>query len=127
MSSPEPRSTSASVIGKWAIGTAAGVVIGLFISILPVVTIGLIVVVAVATWISFVRREGGDHHLGLAGMSLGSGSVLLYAAASTFQSCTQTDDFCGNANIAPLIAFALFGLASGVIVSVVAFADRQRR
>ena len=126
MNSSQPRSTTGtSMIGKWGIGIAAGVVLGLLTSLLPVVTIGLVAVVVVATWISFLRGDKGDRHWSLAGLSLGSGGVLLYAAASTFQSCVRTDNFCGNANIAPLFAFALFGLASGVIASIVAFASRR--
>lgn len=56
-----------------------------------------------------------------AGILIGAGAVFTYGALNTFVACGTTEDFCGNANIVPLFAFALFTVTCGVVVSVLTF------
>lgn len=122
---PQSRVTLPSNLARYLIGITSGVLLSLLSALIPVVAFGLVAIANVATWISLLRRSDSDRKWSLAGLSIGSGAALLYAAASTVLSCALTDNFCGNANVAPLLAFALFGLASGVIASIVAFASRR--
>jgi hypothetical protein len=64
---------------------------------------------------------------GIAGFLLGVGAVLLFGALNTFAACAGTEDFCGNANIAPLFALALFTLACGALASILTVVRSNRQ
>jgi hypothetical protein len=55
---------------------------------------------------------------GIAGVLVGAGSVFMFGALNTFAACVGTEDFCGDANIEPFLAFALLTLTCGVVVSI---------
>ena len=58
----------------------------------------------------------------MAGVLVGAGAVLLLGTFNTVAACLDTDDFCGNANVWPLAAFAVFTIGAGVAaVGAVAF------
>jgi hypothetical protein len=83
--------------------------------ILAIVGVGLAMV---ATWVGFFTRP--TRFPALAGATLGAGVVLLWGLVMTVQSCLQTSNFCGDANLTPLLAFAGVAAATGAIGSVVA-------
>ena len=55
----------------------------------------------------------------MAGTLIGAGAVLAYGAINTVAACINTDDFCGNANVWPLGAFALVTIGAGAIATAV--------
>lgn len=111
-------------VGELAVGIAAGVLLGLLTSIAPVVSIIAIGALVIATWIGLaVRRR---RMASLSGTVLGSGLFLLWGAYTTIQSCSLTSNFCGDANVAPLIAVAVAGVGTGVFASIVSFRRPHR-
>ncbi|MBA2717848.1 MAG: hypothetical protein H0U52_01205 [Chloroflexi bacterium] len=104
-------------LGQLAVGIAAGALLGLLTSIAPVISIIAIGALVIATWIGLaVRRR---RMASLAGMVLGSGLFLLWGAYTTIQACSLTSNFCGDANVVPLIAFSVAGVSTGVFASIV--------
>jgi hypothetical protein len=63
-----------------------------------------------------------------AGFLLGIGAVFLYGSWNVVSACSETRDFCGNANVVPLLTAAIFALAlGGTAASVSLLANRRRR
>ena len=107
------------MIGQLVVGLAGGVLLALLMSLVPVAAVVAIGVVVVTTWIQLARRR--EQIALLAGATLGSGLALLLMVSTTVQSCSQTSDFCGNANVVPLLGFAVIALGSGLVASIAAF------
>lgn len=110
--SPRPRR---SVLRSFTIAVFVGVLAGLIASMLPVVglplAIGTPLVISVR---AFVARPVERSYLAqAAGTLVGAGSIFLYGATNTVATCQRTDDFCGNANVLPLLGLALGMLALG--------------
>jgi hypothetical protein len=87
--------------------------LGIFTAILPVVAIVLVIALLVLTVARSVSGARSDQAAVLAGILLGTGSVLLYGALSTTLSCLNTRDSCGNANVWPLLGLAVVCLVVG--------------
>ena len=117
--------TQPQTVGHYVLGMATGFLLAILTSFIPVVAILGIAVLAAATWIAIARGRPHDRVASLAGISLGAGIVLPYGAVSTVQSCSQTANFCGNANVVPLAALALGAIASGLLASIVLVRTRQ--
>ena len=71
---------------------------------------------------AIVRAKGDaaerPRHLSTAaGFLIGSGALFLYGSWNTISACTETSDFCGNANVVPLLAAAIGLLAVGFVVA----------
>ncbi len=113
-SQPQQHAT----VGHYFVGMAAGVLLAVMTSLIPVVAILGIAALSATTWIAVARGRPHMQVASLAGISLGAGIVLLYGAVSTVQSCSQTANFCGNANVVPLAALALGAVASGLFASI---------
>ncbi|HEV8402357.1 MAG TPA: hypothetical protein VGQ31_04920, partial [Candidatus Limnocylindrales bacterium] len=64
--------------------------------------------------------------MSLAGGLVGAGAIFLFGTINTIAACSGTDDFCGNANVWPLGAFALLTIATGAVAAFVV-ARRIRR
>ena len=107
------------MIAQLGIGVAGGVLLALLMSLVPVAAVVAIGVLVATTWIQLARRR--EQVAMLAGATLGSGLALLLMVTTTVQSCSQTSDFCGNANVVPLLAFAVIALGSGLVASLAAF------
>lgn len=106
------------MIGFYVLGMATGVLLAVLMSFIPVVAILGIVALLAATWIALARGRPHEQVASLAGISLGAGILLLYGAVSTVLACSQTANFCGNANVVPLAALALGAVASGLFASI---------
>jgi hypothetical protein len=104
--------------GRFLLGLAAGLLLGIFTAVLPVVAIVLVIALLVFTVARSVSGARPDHAVALAGVLLGTGSVLLYGAVSTTLSCLNTRDFCGNANVWPLLALAVVCLLVGATAAL---------
>lgn len=103
------------------LGYLLGAVLGVIgVSLAPLLVI-LMPVLAVVVSVTGLREIPADtqRSAGGAGLLLGLGTVFTYGVANTFLACEGTDDFCGNANIVPLIALAGFTLACGVVLIVI--------
>lgn len=62
----------------------------------------------------------------LAGTALGSGLALLWGVVRTVQSCSQTADFCGDANVWPLLALSVVAVLTGLAGATVSIARARR-
>jgi hypothetical protein len=107
------------VIAQLGVGVAGGVVLALLMSLIPVAAVLAICILVITTWIQLARRR--EQVAMLAGATLGSGLALLFLVTTTVQSCSQTSDFCGNANVVPLMALAAIALGSGLVASIATF------
>jgi len=116
---PADQSRPQPVVGRLAVGVATGVVLALLMSYVPIVSFVAIGALTLASWFMLARRQTDARSASLAGIVLGSGLVLLYGAVTSVAACAQTDTFCGNANVTPLLAFALAVAGSGLFASVV--------
>jgi hypothetical protein len=119
---------SRSAVFAFVIGLVIGLLLGLISVVLAPVALVLIpLALAVsATGLREVPREN-RRSAGGAGVLIGAGAVLMFGALNTFTACAGTDDFCGNANIAPLFALALFTLVCGVLVSILTVVVARQR
>lgn len=106
-------------VGHYVLGMATGFLLAVLASLIPVVAILGIAVLVAATWIAVARGRPRERVASLAGISLGAGIVLLYGAVSTIRSCSETANFCGDANVVPLAALALVTVASGLFALIV--------
>lgn len=106
-------------MARFGLGCATGFLIAVLTSILPVATIALSLALTAMTLVA-LRRRDTRRTAGLAGILVGLGTILFLGAANTVVSCSQTDNFCGNANVAPLFAYAaaLIGIGLGAAVIV---------
>jgi hypothetical protein len=104
-------------------GLAIGVASGVVAAVVPVYGLPLIILVGIAS-LAFKPRAPG-----VAGILIGAGSVFLYGVFNTWAACRQIDDFCGEANIQPLLilAVALLALGSAAGVGSLVRSARQPR
>ncbi len=107
------------MIAQLGLGVAGGVVLAMLMSLIPVAAVLAICILVITTWIQLARRR--EQVAVLAGAMLGSGLALLFLVTTTVQSCSQTSDFCGNANVVPLMALAAIALGSGLVASIATF------
>ena len=105
------------------LGFLLGAVLGVLgVSFAPVVVVLMPVLALVVSVMalrespSAIRRSAGG-----AGLLFGLGAVFAYGVGNTFLACQGTDDFCGNANILPLLALAVFTLACGIALTALTF------
>ncbi len=103
-----------------ALGVATGLVLGLLTSLSPVIAIVAILALLVGAVISVGRHQEPTHTIQMAGALMGAGAVLLYGTYNTVAACFDTPDFCGNANVWPLGAFAVVTVVIGAAAGVVA-------
>lgn len=89
------------------LGLAIGLLSGVVAAEVPVYGLPLIVLVAIGS-LAFKPRAPG-----VAGILIGAGSLFLFGVFNTWAACRQTDDFCGNANVQPLLVLATAFLALG--------------
>jgi hypothetical protein len=118
MTNVAPRPARRQTGVELAVGLAAGALLSLLASFMPILAIVGVGLAMVATWVGFFTRP--TRFPALAGATLGAGVVLLWGLVMTVQSCLQTSNFCGDANLTPLLAFAGVAAATGAIGSVVA-------
>ena len=121
--SSQPRQQP--TVGHYVLGIATGILLAVLTSFIPVVAILGIAALMAATWFALARGRPHEQLASLGGMSLGAGIVLLYGAVSTVVSCSQTANFCGNANVVPLVALALGAVASGLFASITLVRTRR--
>lgn len=124
-SSARPRRQQA--VGGFAVGIAAGVLLALLTSYVPVIAIAGVAILIIANWVVLGFGHSAARSAQLAGVVLGAGAVLLYGAIATIQACSQTDTFCGDANVLPLLAFALVAAISGLLAGIILWARARRR
>lgn len=126
ISRPSRDPTGQQLLGRYAVGVAAGVLLALLTSYIPVVAILGVGALVVACWAVIARGRADQPTVSLAGIVLGSGFALLYGAVATISACSQTDTFCGNANVTPLLVFAVVAVASGLLGSAVVMRRTRR-
>jgi hypothetical protein len=92
-------------------------VLGLLTSLSPFIAIAAILALVVWTLINVGRRRETSRTMLLAGTLLGAGAVLLFGALNTVAACVDTSDFCGNANVWPMGAFAVVTIGVGTVAA----------
>ena len=100
-------------------GLLAGAAGGLLIDLMPVVGLGLLAVGGSAALTS-AKASTAARPRGLptaAGFLIGLGAIFLYGSWNTISACTRTDDFCGNANVVPLLTSAIALLVVGFVMA----------
>jgi hypothetical protein len=116
----------AQLVGRFTVGVGVGALLAILMSYAPVVAIAGIGLLIVATWVAIARGRGDVSAMSLAGIVLGSGLVLLYVSVTTIAACAGTDTFCGNANVMPLLVFAIAAVGSGLVASILTVARAPR-
>ncbi len=108
-------------------GLLGGVAGGLLTIILPVVGVGLLAVGVVAALINAMASAASrPRQLSTAaGFLIGSGALFLYGSWNTISACAGTDDFCGNANVVPLLAATIALLVVGFLLAAGAVASAR--
>jgi hypothetical protein len=109
-------------------GLLLGLAGGLLTDLMPVVGLGLIVL-GVITLLIRAKAVAGARPRELAtagGFLIGSGALFLYYSWNTISACANTDDFCGNANVVPLLAAAIVLLVVGFVMAGGAVASARR-
>jgi uncharacterized membrane protein len=109
-------------------GVMAGVATSLLLELLVVATFIVLAAGAVAL-LGGALRDRGERARRLAVLSgfLGGASALfVFGSINTVVACVQTDDFCGDANAGPFVAFSI-GLVVAAIVSGLAAIESARR
>jgi hypothetical protein len=122
----DDRTPETPVGPSFLLGVGTGVLLGLFTSLSPVVAIAAIGLILVITAIGFRSGAKASRSMFLGGTLVGSGVILGLGAANTIGACVNTDDFCGNANIWPLAAFAVLAIAAGALAVLAASTQRPR-
>ena len=105
-------------VGRLAVGVGVGALLAVFASLMPVIATVSIGILIAATCLAMAR--GSRQLPALAGIVLGTASVLLFGAMTTYVSCSQTANFCGNANPLPLLLFGVVAAVTGAAGSVIA-------
>jgi hypothetical protein len=102
----------ALAFGKGAIG---GVGAGMLVAMVPIVgAIGLVLALLMATRIALRQTERRVEVLVVgSGFMLGLGALLLYGSWNVITACRETSDFCGDANVVPLLVGAIVVLVVG--------------
>jgi hypothetical protein len=114
-------------LGSFAVGIGVGFAVALITvlsAVIAFVLIGLLLATAVVA--IFNRSIGPSWTAFLAGALTGVGGTFLFGAINTIQACLQTDNFCGQTVVWPLLTLALVLLVAGLIVSVVVVARLRR-
>jgi 4-amino-4-deoxy-L-arabinose transferase-like glycosyltransferase len=108
-------------------GLLIGVLLGLISMVLVAIALAL-VPLALLVSAKALREVPLDRQrsAGSAGVLVGAGAVFTFGALNTVAACAGTEDFCGNANIVPFLAFALFTLTWGVVVSILTVVRSNR-
>jgi hypothetical protein len=102
---------------RLVLGFATGLLLGLLTSLSPLIAIVAILAVLVGTLVGVGQRQDSSRTLLMAGTLVGAGAVLLFGAINTVAACRETDDFCGNANVWPLLAFAMVSVGVGILAA----------
>lgn len=103
----------------FALGVLVGVLLGLLSMSLVPIALVLLPLVLLAS-VKALREVPLDtlRSAEFAGVLVGAGAVFTLGALNTIGACASTEDFCGNANVAPFLVFALATLAAGVVASM---------
>jgi len=96
-----------------------GFLLGLLtVSLMPVVGVVFVIGMLVATGASIVRKGRDDRATAYpSGALVGVGGLFLLGVINTTASCIDTADFCGQANLAPLLVLALAALGIGALAT----------
>ena len=108
--------------GDVAVAVGVGALIGLLVSFLPVVSIGLIVAVFVLAVAGLIRRDSRSSALA-AGALVGAGGVYVLGAINTTLACL--DGRCGGADPWPLALLAVAVFVFGLVTSALSLAGRR--
>lgn len=108
-------------------GLLVGVLLGLIALVLVPIALALVPLALLATAMALGEVPlDRPRSAGSAGILVGAGAVFMFGALNTVAACAGTEDFCGNTNIVPLLAFALFTLTCGVVVSILTVVRSNR-
>jgi hypothetical protein len=116
------QASSRSPIGDYAVVVGVGLLVGLLVAILPLVSIALIVATLALAVFSLVRDDSRRGVLA-SGVLVGSGALYLYGAINTALACA--DGRCGGSTPWPLIAFVVVVLGSGLATGSILLARHR--
>lgn len=113
--------------GNVLIGVFLGALLGLITGVLPVAAF-LVVPALLAAFAAILipRPLRFDRLATFGGILIGGGAFYTYGVVNTVLACLGTSDFCGRADVLPLIVVAASLLAAGTLVAVSA-GRRARR
>ncbi|MDA8203285.1 MAG: hypothetical protein M0Z49_11100 [Chloroflexi bacterium] len=111
---------------SFVLGIGAGILTGLLVSVLPIASAALLVVGLFAMAVALVRNDA-LRSLFTAGILVAAGGYLAFGAISTIVACSQTDDFCGQANVWPLALIALATFGAGALAAVITVTRQRAR
>lgn len=118
MSSDEARQR-ASVGRSFVLALVVGLLAAYIAARIPVLGLPLALGTPIALTVRarLVDRDRSRMWAETGGVLLGSGGLFLFGAANTIVACEGTTDFCGNANVVPLLALAVAMIILGMIIS----------
>lgn len=104
-------------------GYVGGVGAGILTVALPPIGVLMLGAGAVATARVALTDPGKRPHVLVlcGGFLLGLGALLLYGSWNVIAACRETTDFCGNANVVPLLTAGIVVVAAGCVAVVAAF------
>lgn len=122
---PSMRNRAAPHPGRLLLGFGLGVLGLIAVSLLSVA--GLVLLIAIP--VALIAASGAGvirptRTPEAAGILLGAGGILLYAALRSASSCPGGDNVCGDPNVVPLLATSLAMLAIGAISAIATYRGR---
>ena len=122
-----PTHSEGSVLGRFGVAIAVGVLLGVLIDLWPFAAFPLAALtVAALLVLTLVRKPLDEYRLSeVAGVMLGLGGLFLYGVTRGLVLCGQSADFCGNANLVPLASLTVGLLFFGTVAAAVAYARRR--
>lgn len=112
--------TSDRPLATFAKGLLGGIGGGVLTAVLPAVGVLMLGVGAVVAGRAVMTQPSRRTEVLVlsAGFLLGLGALLLYGSWNVISACQETTDFCGNANVAPLLVAGIAVFAAGCLAAI---------
>jgi hypothetical protein len=108
------------LLGQFVLGVLIGLISGVAIS-LGILGIVIALVIPVMLGLTTPRFAA------MSGALIGLGGEWLLLALNSAISCAKTEDFCGQANIVPIVALAIAILGSGLFFGALTLTSASRK
>jgi hypothetical protein len=111
--------------GRLLVGIGVGILGSIALSLFAIAGLVLLIaipIVLIAASIAGLIRPSRTPEA--AGVLLGAGAILFYAAIRSASSCPGGEGACGDPNVIPLVAISLAMLAIGLLGAIASYSGR---